>query len=325
MGVRGGMPVGADGRLHGVFTHNPSTLRLSMRAPNLQNIPRGKVSRVQAMVKQMFVAPEGSIFWARDYSGIEAVLVGYFAGSKPYTRCARLGVHAFFASHLMKKPADLGWDDPTLAAYFKEVKREAGPLYDICKRTVHMSNYRGSPQRMHLENPEIFRTTAEARTYQGLYFEIFPEIPRWHETLCRQVDKTTWVRNPFGYIHRFYKVLDWHKTQTQGWRWAYGEEAKRLIAFLPQSTASAILKRAGMTLYYDHPEVGETLRLFIHDELFGECLESELERCLTVSKQVMETPLEALPLDPRWEMGEYLSIRTEGKAGRVWGDMEEVL
>ena len=36
----GGFRVGIDGRVHAQFTNAPSTLRTSMRAPNLQNLPR---------------------------------------------------------------------------------------------------------------------------------------------------------------------------------------------------------------------------------------------------------------------------------------------
>src|SRR4051812_18124778 len=101
------MPVGLDGRIHTTFTHNPSSLRLSSVDPNLQNIPRGTDSEVEHWVKEIFVAPPRKVFWARDYSGIEAVLVGYFSGCARYTRLAKLGVHAFVASHIIKSPADL--------------------------------------------------------------------------------------------------------------------------------------------------------------------------------------------------------------------------
>ncbi len=46
-----------------------------------------------------------------------------------------------------------------------------------------------------------------------------------------------------------------------------------------------------------------------------------VEECLVVSKEIMESPITELPLDPTWGLGEYLSIGTEAKVGRSWGDM----
>jgi len=146
--VFGGMPIGEDGYVHTTFTHNPSTLRLSSVGPNLQNIPRGNDSEVQAWVKRMFVAPAGSIFWARDYSGIEALLVGYLAGSRDYYRLAKLGVHAFFASHVLERPIDLAWSDEDIRLAVQEIKDDEPIVYDTCKRCVHLSNYKGTPGRM---------------------------------------------------------------------------------------------------------------------------------------------------------------------------------
>lgn len=360
------MPVGKDGRIHTTFTHNPSSLRLSSVDPNLQNIPRGVDSEVEHWVKEIFVAPAGSVFWARDFSGIEAKLVGYFAGSARYTRLASLGVHAFLASHILKRPADISWSDADLRECFKEVKKDKS-VYDKAKRTVHASNYMVSPNKLVLEFPEVFPTSKEAKALQGLYFDLFPEIRDWHKDLCLRVDgtkrklhnlednedPTPWTLgvchavNPFGYLHRFYNVLDWVKDEDKGeWLWEFGEDAKRLISFLPQSTAAAIIKRAVKRIWYEFPGVAATLRLLIHDEIFGEvglshsdseqagdgCLHetslsrrvrpATLEECLTVSQQVMEEPIPELPLDPGWGMGEFLSIGTEAKVGASWAAMK---
>lgn len=347
MSVKGGMPVGSDGRIHTTFTHNPSSLRLSSVDPNLQNIPRGTDSEVEHWVKEIFVAPPGKVFWARDYSGIEAVLVGYFSGCARYTRLAKLGVHAFVASHIIKSPADLGWDNATLGSYFKELKakdkRDKTGIYDKAKRTVHASNYMVSPTKLVFEYPEIFPTKKEAVHLQSLYFDLFPEIRNWHKDLCLRVDGTKrragdtplnpdpWTLgvchaiNPFGYLHRFYNVLDWVKDENKSeWLWEFGEDAKRLISFLPQSTAAAILKRSAKRLWTEfYPTVGESMRLLIHDEIFGETTPGyDLEQCLNVSQLVMESPIRELPLDPTWGMGEYLSIGTEAKVGVTWADMK---
>ncbi len=172
--ISGGIQADSNNRVHGTFHHNPSSLRLSMSEPNLQQIPRGD-SEVESWVRQMFVAPEGYVFWSRDYAGIEAVLVGYFAGSARYLRLAKLGVHSFLASHILKRPADLGWSDTDLREYFKDIKTNKD-IYNKAKRTVHASNYMVSPTKLVLEYPEIFPTKKEAAALQGLYFDIFPEI-----------------------------------------------------------------------------------------------------------------------------------------------------
>jgi hypothetical protein len=333
----GGFPTGRDGRVHGTFTHNPSTLRLSLVDPNLQTIPRGTDLEAQRWVKECFVAPKGSMFWSRDYSGIEAVLVGYFAGSPTYIRAATLGVHAFLTSHLTKHPADWSWSDEDLKAYFATVKKEHRAVYETAKRCVHGSNYMMTPRKMWLEYPETFSTVSEASKLQGLYFDLFPEISQWHKDLCHQVDGTTpqevdisqatWsagvcqVWNPFGYLHRFYNVIEWERIEDT-WYSSFGEDAKRLIAFLPQSTAAAIIKKAGARLWYDYPQVGRSMRLWIHDEILGEAPVKDIEECLTVSREVMEEPHTELPLDPAYGLGTYLQIGTEAKVGSSWATMQ---
>ena len=348
MRIEKGFPVGRDGRVHTTFTHNPSSLRFSSANPNLQNIPRGNGSEVQKWVKECFVAPAGSLFWERDFSAIEAVLVGYFAGAPDYIRFAKLGVHAYLASHIAGRPADLEWSDADLRAYFKKLKAEEPVIYDTAKRVIHGSNYMMTPRKMWYEYPETFKSIKAAGGLQGLYFDLFPAIKRWQTDLCVDVDRAKrsrregegeavdpWTlgvcsaRNPFGYTHRFYNVLDWSKGPVgedngvvqYGWTWSFGEDAKRLVSFLPQSTAAAIIKRATKRIWYDFPWVGETLRLLIHDSIFGESEEGFVEECLEVSRICMEEPITELPLDPSWGMGEFLQIGTEAKVGRSWADM----
>ena len=182
--IEGGFPVDSDGRVRTTWTHNPSSLRLSSTNPNLQNIPSGRGNDAQKWVKECFVAPKGSVFWARDYSGIEAVLVGYFAGSQRYTRLAKLGVHAFLASHISGDPADLSWSDAKLADHFAGVKKSSKVVYATAKRVVHGSNYMMTPRKMSYEYPDTFPTIKSANELQNLYFDLFPEIRDWHRDLC---------------------------------------------------------------------------------------------------------------------------------------------
>lgn len=327
-----------------------------MYDPNLQNIPRGGDGYAN-YVKEMFVAPAGNVLWERDFSGIEAVLVGYFAGAPNYIRLAKTDVHSFYTAYALHTldPGrvsagdlpDLGWEQGKLAARLKEIKKEFNKERNgLYKHLVHGANYLQSPKgaRDHIfKNTNVAYEVSVIAKVMGVYFELFPEIKRWHRDLCNRVDGTKrrssevsssgdvgaidpwtlgvcFARNPFGYVHHFYNVLDWQKVGDT-WVSTFGEDAKRLVSFLPQSTAAAIIKQAARVIYNDYPWVGDTLRLLIHDSILGECKESELQTCLDVSQAVMEAPIPELPLDPTWGMGEFLTINSEAKTGRSWGDM----
>jgi uracil-DNA glycosylase family 4 len=131
----GGPPTDPQGVVHTTYSHEPSTLRLSSQAPNLQNIPRGSDSALQRRIKEMFVARPGHRLLEVDYKAIEAVLVGYFANDLSYVRLAKLGVHDYLNSHnlrrlgLLREAADIAWSDADLKGFFKELKRDFPDTY----------------------------------------------------------------------------------------------------------------------------------------------------------------------------------------------------
>ncbi len=342
--LKGGMKVDIDGRIRTSFGHNPSTLRLSSSNPNLQQIPRGG-TEAQRWVKDIFEAPPGYVFLEADYSGLEAVLVGYFANAPRYVRAAKLGVHAFLVGYMVGEPVSWELTDAEIKPLLRGLKeRFKDDLYPPAKTTVHGSNYLMTPHLMHTNRYDLFPTVAKARELQEMYFGIFPEIPAWHKDLCERVDGTKkwrlakdeppdditpWtlgtatVQNPFGYLHRFYNVLEWHKAEGE-WFSNFGPDAKRLIANLPQSTGSGIVKQAASTLYYGYPEIGRMLRLLIHDSLFLEVPESAALEIAKTVKDVMTAPIPQLPLDPLWQMGTHLTIGVEIKMGKTWSQMKEI-
>jgi DNA polymerase I-like protein with 3'-5' exonuclease and polymerase domains len=339
--ILGGVTTGPDQRVHTTFGHNPSSLRLCSFDPNMQNIPRFDPSKPWTRwAKDIFVAPRGHVFVERDFSAIEAVLVGYFAGDPSYIRAAKLGIHAFFAAYKLGEKPDLT-DPIACRKLFKAIKKAEANLYDTCKKTVHGSNYRMTPAKMALTWPEVYTSVRMAATDQEMYYGLFPAIPQWHRTLCERVDAARrrrgemgevvadpwtlgvgYAQNPYGYVHRFYHVLDWQKVEGE-WISSFGEDAKRLISFLPQSTAAAIIKAAARELWYSYPWIGEHMRLLVHDSIIWEAPEREVDQILGMSQAVMEQPRQELPLDPSWGMGEFLSIGSEAKLGPAWSQMED--
>lgn len=269
-----------SGRLKPTVTHKPSTLRTSYTSPNLQNVAgRGALA---AGFRKCLVAAAGCKLVAADYAGIEAVLTGWCAKDPDYIRLAWLGVHAYLASHVLKRPADLGWSDEELGAYFAEIKSSQDPrvvhVYDMSKRTIHGTNYGLTPFGMNDRFPDIFPTKRDAERVQKIYFEIAPKIAAWQSAVRERADKKHFLggsarvhgpewAHPFAYKHWFFDVKSLKRIpqhtavwrERNGYPWMklgehfysvqYGEDWKRCVAFFPQSIAAGIIKEAALQLF----------------------------------------------------------------------------
>src|ERR1019366_5934520 len=104
-----------------------------------------------------------------DFSGIEAVLSGYFMRAPEYIWLAKLGVHAGLASHILKRPYDPSWGTDAVAAYFKEIKNSEPVVYDRSKRCVHGKNYGLTIHGMVRNFPETYPTLTVAKKLEAVY------------------------------------------------------------------------------------------------------------------------------------------------------------
>lgn len=343
--LEGGLRTGPDGRIHTVYRHDPSTMRLSAAAPNLTNIPRGG-TELQDLVRSFFVAPPGKEFCATDYAGVEAILTGFFANAPRIMRIFRLDGHSFFTAHVLHvldktlPYADLpqeNWSDDDLHNYLKAFKPKNKARRETNKKITHGANYMETAamaQVILLNEMGVLWPIKEIAKVMDFYHELFPEIRRWHMTLAALVGgaepkvphqlwgceaKNTYIRTPFNVVHRYYDVVKWERTP-KGWDWSYGDDAKRLASLLPQSTARFALTRAAQRIW-NNPEtqdVAKTFRLFIHDELLCETETPHVERVLSVVKEEMERPIPELVLPD----GSLLALGTESKRGNVWRRMK---
>jgi len=346
--IQGGLPVGPDGRCHPTITNNPDTLRTSMVNPNLQQIPHG--GGLQHLVKDIFVAPTGSTFWEIDYTGIEALLVGYFARSPRLMRLAKLGVHdyvnAYALHHLDQKIPekdlpDLGWGDTELQESLASFKQRFPRERFVRKRLVHGHHYMMGPfkaQEVLLKELNTIVPIPDIKAFFQFYDELFPEISRWQEQLCLRVDGADtevdpglgitagagWVRNPSGMLHRYFRVLNWTRVADASWTWTYGPSAKALVAFNPQHAAAAIGRGAIRAIAQHSPTALESLRLFIHDSLVGECPKAQAMPLIETVVRLMTQPIPWLPLPAEWKMGTHLTVGVEAQLGTTWGGMKVV-
>lgn len=337
-GIRGGMPADIADRIHTIYNHNPSTLRLASKQPNLQNLPRPSADKAapQNLIRNMIRAPEGYTWYARDFSGIEAVLTGYEAGDKSYVRLARRDIHSFYTAYSMYNLGDrrltandlpqLCWDDEKLFGRLDDIKKafksERNNLY---KHLVHAINFgqsaKGAQDKIYKETNIMHPVNVVVLAMDIYKKELFPSIPRWHNNIRLQAHSDGYLRNAFGYIHRFNHVFA-NKLRNGHWERILGEDAEAVLAFKPQSTAAGIMKEVLLRLYQERfDEVGQYLRMTIHDEIFLELLLELVERIDLIMKEEMERPIKELPLPEDWGMGPYLSILSEAKVGPVWGEM----
>lgn len=331
--IMGGTPLSRDGRCHPQYNHNPETLRLA--CPFFHQLPRpGKPDEPHSWIRNLFVAALGHTYLARDFMGIEAVLVGYEARSAHYIRLAKIDVHSFYTAYALHEldgrvtAADLpdfNWSDekliPHLAAIKKEFKTDRNELYKHLTHAINFGQGVQGAQDKILEETNILQPLNKISRVMSIYKELFPEIPRWHQEVRLQADKDGFLRNAFGYVLRLHRVFAWKKEHGQ-WVRKLGEDAEAVLAFRPQSNAAGIIKEAMLRLYYDRfEEAGQYLRLQIHDELFSEVPDPLLEQVDEVMKEEMERPIVQLALPESYGMGPYLQVMTEAKLGKRWGEM----
>lgn len=335
--IRGGLPVGEDGRIHAIISDDPTTLRSNCKSPNLQNLPRGG-DHISSQIRDMIKAQEGSVLIANDFSGIEALLVGYEARYPAYMRLAKRDVHSYYTAYALYELEkgkrisandlpQLDWDDDRLFGRLAEIKREfKEDRNNLYKHLVHAANFaqtpHGAAEKILLETG-IEYPVALVKRVMGVYFELFPKIRDWQKEVLAQADKDGYLQNAFGYIHRFNRAYDWEKIGDQ-WQARPGRDSNRIIAFKPQSSAAGIIKESLLRMFFGRfEEIGAYLRLLIHDENLLEVPLGKERGVFEILREEMERPVQAMPLPAEWGMGDYLTVATEGKIGFRWGSMKE--
>lgn len=298
---------GADGRIHSTPGFWGAMFRISWRNPNISGtIADKKKDYIAAGFRRCVEAPEGYVLLERDWSGIEAVLVGWFAGDEDYLRLAKLGVHSFLLSHMIGEPADLSKSDDELRAYFKKLKVTHKHRYDDAKHVSHLTNYGGTPKII----AELYEMKlADAKKLQALLFSLFPLVRKWQIATLQKAHKEARLVCPFGYPMWFFDVYKW---DTRYSTWRLGDGAKSAISFLPRDTAAGMLKEVLLRLERDHKLASRGIMLSsTHDAVLTQVREDQVDEVDEILKYEMEKPVPEL---------DGLVIGSEAKVGRCWDD-----
>lgn len=325
-------PLDSDNRVHTTYGFNPSTWRKSSKNVNLQNIPiRDPI--LADLMRETIIASPGCTLVEADAESIEAVLVGYGASDPDYIRICKAGLHGFVCSHRMAlehggKGIDPGLEFSELRRQCKSFKREHKKQYDDAKRGDHAVNYMLSAYGMWDEYPETFPTKLKAQEFIDFYHSLFPKIRPWQQATLERAHKETFLDNHFGYRHYFYDVFAWNhqkfkrlvgagvsEAEARRQAWELGEDAKRAVAFVPQSDASAIQTEDLIELDAHPSNTGKFLRMVTHDSFTLDVPNPDVADVVRIVRKVMTRS--------RPELG-GLAIGAELKVGKNLKTMEVV-
>ena len=286
-----------------------------------------------------------------DWSGIEAVIVGWLSGDPNYIRLAWLGVHDFLCSHAVGKPASLDWPIDDLLRYFAEIKKAFPEERDQAKRIVHGTNYLESAVGIYKRFRKLFKSLRDAERLQELYYSIAPRLRPWQMETVELAAKQEFLGgsgvHPFSYRHEFYDVYNYRlitaaesvklrrlgrpTTEMNGRHYAIvmGDDAKRGVAFGPQSIAAGVIRETSLLLYDSvRPNYigdlfhGQTpLRAIIHDSFLNEVEDRHVDRLIERSWREMTRQMPELPMPPEWGLGAALQFGVEVKVGQDWQSM----
>jgi len=258
------------GRVHTSYHQAvAATGRLSSTDPNLQNIPiRTPEGR---RIRQAFIAPEGFVLLAADYSQIELRIMAHLSGDA--------GLLSAFASdkdiHQATAAEVFG---ASLEAVTADQRRSAkainfGLIYGMS--AFGLAKQLGIPR-------------GAAQEYIDLYFARYPGVKRYMEETREQAKAQGFVETVFG--RRLY-LPDINARNKQ-----FQQAAERAAINAPmQGTAADIIKRAMIAVdaWCLGAERGARIIMQVHDELV---LEVQAGRTMEVTAAVREHMMAAASL-----------------------------
>jgi DNA polymerase-1 len=274
------------GRLHTRFNQTATaTGRLSSSDPNLQNIPVR--TPLGQRIRRAFIAEEGWLLVALDYSQIELRVLAHLSGDENLIRVFQEGrdIHTETASWMFGVP------------------REAvDPLMRRAAKTINFGVLYG--MSAHRLSQELAIPYEEAQAFIGRYFQSFPKVRAWIEKTLEEGRRRGYVETLFG-RRRYVPDLEARVKSVR-------EAAERMAFNMPvQGTAADLMKLAMVKLFPRLEEAGGRMLLQVHDELVLEAPKERAEAVARLAKEVMEGvyPL-AVPLVVEVGIGEdWLSAK----------------
>ncbi|WP_228267772.1 DNA polymerase I [Psychrobacter frigidicola] len=271
-----------------------STGRLSSTDPNLQNIPiRTATGR---LIRQAFIAPEGRVILAADYSQIELRLMAHFSGDKNLTRAFNEGldIHTATAAEVLGKTVEEV--TPTERRNAKAIN--FGLLYG-------MSAF-GLAKQLQMSR-------GEAQDYIDMYFNRYPSVKEYMiNTRASAYDK--------GYIETILGRKLYTPDINNSNRMVKQAAERAAINAPLQGSAADIIKLAMIAVDKVLPKAQAKMLLQVHDELVFEVDSDHAEEISQLIKDAMQEVLSTTAAASGWQVDFAVPLLVETDIGSNWDE-----
>lgn len=256
-----------NGLLHpSINTLGARTGRMTVQNPAVQTLPRGRV------VRDAFVAREGSSWLCVDFSNIEMKLLAHFSGDPGILKAAR-------ESDMHLEMARLAFQDTSI--------QKNDPRRQVMKNANFAKAY--------VAGVEKFAWTAgisfeDAQAFLDNYDVMFPGVKEFQSNVIKAVQQRAsqegkgWVRSPLGRKH----IVERDKAYTA-------------VNYLIQGTAAEAFKAGLIDL--DHAGYGQFMMLPVHDEINLELPTAEAEDMQKEIQDILIRHDYSLPLTVEGSLG----------------------
>lgn len=252
------------GRIHTSYHQAvTSTGRLSSSNPNLQNIPiRSSEGR---RIREAFIAPQGSVLVAADYSQIELRIMAHLSKDESLVEAFVTGkdIHTATAAEVFAKGKEVSAEQRRAAKAIN-----FGLIYGMSAFGL---------------GKQLGIGYKEAQEYIDNYFDRYPGVKEYMDDTRVQAKEQGYVETVYG---RKLHLPDIYSRNGQ--RRAYAE--RTAINAPMQGTAADIIKMAMIDIHaWLQEEKRVAMIMQVHDELVFEIVEDARQELSLIIKKKMET------------------------------------
>lgn len=282
------------GRIHTSWNQTiVATGRISSSNPNLQNIPKNGLEygkEYDVDVRSAFKAKRGWSFISADYSQIELRILAQLSKDKNL-------IDAFLAGkdiHMQTAASMFGVALSQVSAEQRAIGKRLNfsILYGLTAYGL---------------SRDMLISYADAKKYIELYFQEYPGVQDWMESVVEFVKKTGYTKTLYGRRRYLPGIYERNKTLF--------DLARRIAINTPAQGTAAEVTKMGMINFAaalaEHKLDGKIL-LQIHDELLVTCPDDQVEKTAKLLEKMLVSVVD-------WDIKLEVSIRT----GKSWKEVSK--